>query len=82
MQQLTLSQYLNDRCFNRDGSIGEAPSWAREDRCGNCKHWEILPKEEQPPCGWGVKGICYSRRSKGQTRPSQDSYCMEHEYRS
>ena len=56
--QITLGQYLTDITHDRDGKQSPAPSWMHKERCENCKYWEILPVEEQPPAGWGVKGQC------------------------
>ena len=81
MEQLTLSEYLTDRFYKRDGSTDQAPKWVRPDRCGNCKHWTLMDKDEQPPDGWGVFGLCGSHRGKNQYKTTQSSYCQEFEPR-
>ena len=79
MEQMTLSGYMHTRYYDRKGRTGEAPDWVKEERCGNCKHWQLLPEHEQPPCGWGVKGLCGGHRSQNRHATSQTSYCMEFE---
>lgn len=67
----------------RDGSLIEAPRWMNEERCENCKWWEIYPVEEQPPDGWEVKGQCnYSHEPEqmknGYWTTSKTSYCQDY----
>lgn len=58
MEQMTLSRYASGQTHDRRGKVHQAPEWMDEERCENCKYWEILPVELQPPDGWGVKGQC------------------------
>ena len=56
--QITIAQGMQDLTHDRRGNL-EKPFWEMDtDRCENCKYWQILPIEEQPPAGWGVKGQC------------------------
>lgn len=79
MEQMTIKGALLDKMYNRDGSTYFAPEWIRKDRCGNCKMWTMLLKEDQPPEGWGVFGLCGSHRGKNQYKTTQSSYCQEYE---
>lgn len=75
--QISISEYTKEACwYNRDGSVRKAPEWARNDRCGMCARWELLPKIEQPPDGWGVHGICSAHWSRGN-QTSQSDFCNE-----
>lgn len=56
--QLTLLEYTSGLTHDRNGQTYKAPAWMDARRCENCKHWQMLPTEEQPPAGWGVKGQC------------------------
>lgn len=85
MEQITLKQFMLDRYYNRDGTTTDAPKGTSIRRCGNCMHWELLPVEEQPPAGWGVKGQCNVIHDPKQTtyeQTSQTSYCQLFENRS
>ncbi len=84
MEQMTIDQYTARIWYERDGKKRTAPEWANDERCGTCKHWDLLPKEEQPPCGWGVKGQCNVIHAPEQKRyeiTSQSSYCCDYERR-
>lgn len=68
-----------DYTYNRDGSARPADG-LNPRRCENCIYWELLPKEDQPPAGWGVKGLCkfiHSDKQHGYQRTGQRSYCQE-----
>jgi hypothetical protein len=84
--QMSLEDYklsLLDRTYDRHGRQSEAPSWMNRERCENCKWWELLLVEEQPPDGWGVKGQCNLFRD-GQThyeQPCSTSYCDDFRYK-
>lgn len=81
MEQMTLDAYLKRKMYNRDGTTDEAPEWTRDERCGNCKYWQLLDKDAQPPCGWGVKGLCGEHRSQNRLRTDQFSWCQMYEYK-
>lgn len=82
MNQISFFEYLTDTTwYNRDGSIRDCPKWAREDRCGCCSKWQLLPLDEQPPEGWGVHGLCGSHFSKNKHKTSQSDGCNEFENR-
>ena len=68
---------MNGRFYDRNGRIREAPEWVNEKRCGNCKYWQILPAYDQPPNGWGTRGLCGEHRSRNQFTTAQTSYCQE-----
>ena len=75
---------INFDCFthDRNGNIEIAPLWMKKERCENCKYWEILPVEEQPPCGWGVRGQCNcvhepERMQQGYWKVDSTSYCQD-----
>ena len=75
---------INFDCFtyDRNGNIEIAPLWMKKERCENCKYWEILPVEEQPPCGWGVRGQCNcvhepERMQQGYWKVNSTSYCQD-----
>lgn len=48
----------------------------KEHRCKNCKHWQLLPVEEQKE-GWGVKGECLNPNYRPYTT-SATSRCGEY----
>jgi hypothetical protein len=75
--QMTLSDFILSRWFDRYGDAKQAPEWVSEERCGNCSMWTILDEYEQPPSGWGVKGLCGSHRGKNQYKTNQSSYCQD-----
>lgn len=64
--QISITDYMANRTFTRNGREYEAPAWMRPDRCENCKYWERLSVEDQPPDGWGVKGQCDVIHDAGQ----------------
>lgn len=84
--QMSFEDYklsLLDKTYDRHGRQSEAPSWMNRERCENCKWWELLPVEEQPPDGWGVTGQCNIFR-EGQThyeQPCSTSYCDDFRYK-
>lgn len=78
--QLSFMDYTVDRA----GQIEIAPDWMRKERCENCKHWHILPIEEQPPAGWGVRGQCNcyhepKMMANGYWKVDSTSYCGDFE---
>lgn len=79
--QFTLRDILQGKFYDRNGRIRECPEWVHEKRCGNCKFWQLLPEYDQPPCGWGVRGLCGSHQSRNQYTTSQTSVCQEWEGR-
>ena len=81
MGQITLTNYVRSLYFERDGKMIQAPAWVNEKRCGNCLYWTILLKEDQPPCGWGVKGTCGSHRGQNMQKTDQGSYCDDFTWR-
>lgn len=87
-EQLTIADYQKRRTYERDGSTYEAPEWMDDERCETCKYWELLPKDEQPPAGWGVKGQCNflhtnwdGTRQTEYQNTGKTSYCQEWEGR-
>lgn len=32
--------------------------WLDDERCGTCSEWTLLVQTDQPPDGWGVRGLC------------------------
>ena len=76
-EQITISDVMAARFYDRNGKIVKCPEWVEEKRCGNCIYWQMLSKDEQPPSGWAVRGSCGSYMSKGQFTTSQTSYCQE-----
>lgn len=82
--QISITDYMASRTFDRNGREYEAPAWMRPDRCENCKYWERLPAEDQPPDGWGVMGMCctiHDPRQVGYQNTSKTSYCGLFEWR-
>lgn len=82
--QMTISEYLSDRTHDRNGRLSEAPEWMDAKRCETCRHWQILPVDDQPPYGWGVKGQCnYSHEPEmmrnGYWIVGSNSYCNDYE---
>ena len=81
--QITITDYMSDRTHRRNGSTTQAPYWMPKERCENCQFWEMLPTEQQPPDGWGVKGQCnYSHEPEtmqnGYWTTSKTSYCQDY----
>lgn len=73
---------FSDYTHKRDGTLYPAPEWMNKERCENCIKWHILPKEEQPPAGWGVKGQCnciHDPKQKGYETTGKNSYCCDFE---
>ena len=67
---------------DRYGREYKAPTWMDVERCENCKWWQILPPEEQPPAGWGVKGQCNcyhepEMMKNGYWKTSKTSSCQD-----
>ena len=82
--QISIKDYMANRTFTRNGREYEAPAWMRPDRCENCKYWERLSVEDQPPEGWGVLGQCgilHSPKQVGYQNTSKSSYCDLFEWR-
>jgi len=82
--QMTFRDYEASYTHERDGKRREAPKWANPERCGTCKNWHLLPVDEQPPCGWGVKGQCqiiYFPNQLGYQNTGELSYCDRFEWR-
>lgn len=77
--QMTLAEVQKSWFFERNGRKKVAPEWVNEERCGNCKHWQILDEYDQPPCGWGVRGLCGSHQCQNRYTTAQTSYCQEYE---
>lgn len=80
--QISISEYLSDRTYRRDGSLHPAPEWMKKERCENCMWWDIFPKENQPPDGWGIKGQCNcyhdpETMKNGYWVVNQTSYCND-----
>lgn len=83
--QITLTEYMRslpDLSRDRYGRIYKAPEWMDRERCENCKYWEMLQVEEQPPAGWGVKGQCNCTHEpemmkNGYWIVSKTSYCND-----
>ena len=75
--QMTFTDIALGRFFDRHGRLEECPEWVKDERCGNCAYWQILPEYDQPPCGWGVRGLCGSHQCQNQYTTSQTSYCQE-----
>ena len=79
--QMTIGDYIRSKFYDHDGRVRSAPEWVKEERCGNCRFWQILPEYDQPPNGWGTRGLCGSHVSKNQYTTAQTSYCQEFEWR-
>jgi hypothetical protein len=84
MEQLTLMDYRQSLTYTRTGELEEAMDWIRElpERCELCRHWQLLPTEEQPPCGWGIKGQCNCIHepplmNNGYWKTSSTSHCKD-----
>ena len=81
MEQLTLDQYMQDVTFDRNGKKYPRPDWVDKERCETCKRWQRLPKEEQPPAGWGVKGQCnfiHDPKQQGYETTGKYSWCQDY----
>lgn len=78
--QMSIADYQMSLAYNRRGKQYPAPEWAMErDNCKDCKYWELLPENEQPPDGWGVMGQCnfiHSDEQIGYTKTEEFSYCQ------
>lgn len=75
--QMTLADVQRDMFFDRHGHSKPAPAWVNKKRCGNCQYWQILPEYDQPPCGWGTRGLCGGHESQNRYTTAQTSYCQE-----
>ena len=80
--QITLNEYIADYSQDRYGRKYKAPSWMDRERCENCKYWERLSVEEQPPAGWGVMGQCNCTHepemmTHGYWKTGKTSYCND-----
>ena len=79
--QMTFTDAIQNRFYDKNGRIKLVPEWVKDKRCGNCQYWQILPEYEQPPCGWGVRGLCGSHECQNQFTTAQTSYCQEYRVR-
>lgn len=82
--QMTIRDYEASYHHDRYGRKIECRPWIHPERCGTCKNWQMLPTEEQPPDGWGVKGQCqiiYFPNQKGYQNTGELSYCDRFEWR-
>lgn len=70
-------QQKDDVTYTRDGKAYKPPYWMKKERCENCVRWAKYQTEEQPPCGWGVKGWC----NEHQHKTDKCSYCGDFEER-
>lgn len=77
--QMTFKDVEKNKWYDRKGRVHEAPEWVNEERCGNCQFWQILDEYDQPPNGWGVRGLCGSHRGQNRYTTSQTSYCMDYQ---
>lgn len=75
--QMDFSDLRKKQWYERNGHITAAPGWANDERCGTCDLWTLLTKDEQPPEGWGVFGLCGSHRGRNQHQTNQISYCED-----
>ena len=80
--QMTFEEVQKNRFYDRNGHVMSCPEWVDEERCGNCKYWQILDVYQQPPCGWQVRGLCGSHRGRNQYTTAQTSYCDDYEEKS
>lgn len=80
--QMTLTEMIKNGFYDRKGRIESAPEWVNAERCGNCAYWQILPEYDQPPCGWGTRGLCGGHRSQNRLTTAQTSYCQEYKEKS
>ena len=76
--QMTFTDVIQNRFYDRDGRVKLVPEWVKDERCGNCRYWQILPEYDQPPCGWGVRGLCGSHQNQNRYTTAQTSYCQEY----
>ena len=79
--QITINEWMHTLYYDRNGKTMTAPEWVDNERCGNCQFWNILPETDQPPEGWGVKGLCGSHRGMNMYRTSQCGYCGDFKYK-
>lgn len=77
MKQITLDDLQKYIFYDRSGRTKKCPEWVDEERCGNCQNWTILPEYDQPPNGWGVRGLC--GRTQNRYTVSQTSWCQKYE---
>lgn len=67
--------------YQRDGTkqplYDHSKEWMEDERCETCKAWALAPECDQPPCGWGVKGMCSTLTGINQKTYKTDaqSYC-------
>ncbi len=52
--------YRNDMTIYKHNKYHKAEKWVMEkpERCERCLCWMVCPDDEQPPDGWGIKGLC------------------------
>lgn len=88
MDQLTIKDYRKNLLINRYGKLEKIPEGVTytpdPKRCELCKHWQILPVEEQPPEGWTVRGQCNCYHEEymmknGYWKTGSTSYCQDFE---
>lgn len=76
--QMDFSDLRKKQWYERSGRVTAAcPSWTNEKRCGTCEYWTLLTKDEQPPEGWGVFGLCGSHRGRNEHQTNQHGYCQD-----
>lgn len=82
-EQINLNEYIGAYTYDRNGDLKASVYPFNKERCETCKYWEILPVEEQPPAGWGVKGQCNcvhepKMMTKGYWKTGKTSYCQDY----
>lgn len=75
-----LQDIRNNLTVDRYGRLFESPFQLNPKRCENCQNWSLLPKADQPPCGWGVKGYCANgvRKLGRVVKTMSTSYCDDY----
>lgn len=55
-------------------------TWMWDQRCETCKCWSIYMKDDQPPDGWGVFGLCshWTAEEHKEYKTGGNSYCNEY----
>lgn len=81
--QMSLEEYIDsllDYTVDKYGRRSIAQTWMNRERCENCKYWELLPVDDQPPDGWGVKGQCNLFREGQKTYEvtNKTDYCQNY----
>lgn len=78
--QISITDYQNSLSYDRRGRTRETPKWVDAERCNNCVYWDLDPVDDQPPDGWGVKGLCqfiHEGQRGGYQHTGQWSYCQD-----